>query len=107
MKGKRIRNGVLFLIKSKLTDNPEFNRTRIGLKATGRGIIREHQDVFSGDKKIGVTTSGTHCPYLGYPIAMALVENGSVEIGDKVLAEVRGRRIEAEVVALPFYKRAK
>lgn len=96
-----------FIGKSKLTDNPEFHRTRIGLKATGRGIIREHQDVFSGDKKIGVTTSGTHCPYLGYPIAMALVENGSVEIGDKVEAEVRGRRIEAEVVALPFYKRAK
>ncbi len=96
-----------FIGKSKLIDNPKFNRTRIGLKVTGRGIIREHQDVYSGDQKIGVTTSGTHCPYLGYPIAMALVENGSVEIGDKVEVEVRGRRVEAEVVALPFYKRAK
>lgn len=96
-----------FFGKAKLTDNPEFNRTRIGLKVTGRGIIREHQDIYLGDKKIGVTTSGTHCPYLGYPIAMGLVENGSVELGDKIEAEVRGRRIEAEVVALPFYKRAK
>lgn len=96
-----------FIGKSKLVDNPKFNRTRIGLKVTGRGIIREHQDVYSGDQKIGVTTSGTHCPYLGYPIAMALVEHGSVEIGDKVEVEVRGRRVEAEVVALPFYKRAK
>lgn len=80
---------------------------RIGLKVTGRGIIREHQDLFIGDKKIGHTTSGTHCPYLGYPIAMALVETGAVALGDKVEAEVRGRRVEAEVIALPFYKREK
>ena len=100
-------NKEYFIGKSKLTDNPAFHRTRIGLKVTGRGIIREHQDVFLGERKIGVTTSGTHCPYLGYPIAMALVESGSLETGDKVEVEVRGRRIEAEVVALPFYKRAK
>ena len=80
---------------------------RIGLKVTGRGIIREHQDVYVGDKKIGHTTSGTHCPYLGYPIAMALVDADSVEIGDTVEADVRGRRVAAEVVALPFYKREK
>ena len=45
--------------------------------------------------------------YLGYPIAMALVDAGSVAIGDKVEADVSGRRVEAEVVQLPFYKRAK
>jgi glycine cleavage system aminomethyltransferase T len=28
-------------------------------------------------------------------------------LGDKVSVEVRGRMVEAEVVALPFYKRAK
>lgn len=81
--------------------------TRIGLKVTGRGIIREHQDIYVGEKKIGHTTSGTHCPFLGYPIAMALVDAGSVEIGNKVEVDVRGRKVEAEVIALPFYKRAK
>lgn len=96
-----------FIGKDKLTDNTKFNRMRIGLKITGRGIIREHQEVFMGGRKIGMTTSGTHCPYLGCPVAMALVEEGSVRSGDKVEAEVRGRRIEAEVVALPFYKREK
>ena len=65
------------------------------------------RDRYAGDQKIGHTTSGTHCPYLGYPIAMALVDAGSVAIGDKVEADVRGRRVEAEVVQLPFYKRAK
>ncbi len=36
---------------------------------------------------------------------MALVDADSVEIGDTVEADVRGRRVAAEVVALPFYKR--
>lgn len=96
-----------FIGKKAMEDRGTPKIERIGLKVTGRGIIREHQDLYVGDQKIGHTTSGTHCPYLGYPIAMALVDAGSVAIGDKVEADVRGRRVEAEVVQLPFYKRAK
>ena len=96
-----------FIGKSALEEKGTSSIKRIGLKVTGRGIIREHQDVYAGDRKIGHTTSGTHCPYLGYPIAMALVDADSVEIGDTVEADVRGRRVAAEVVALPFYKREK
>ncbi|MDO4281406.1 MAG: glycine cleavage system aminomethyltransferase GcvT [Peptococcaceae bacterium] len=82
-------------------------RERIGLRVTGRGIIREGQPVMAGERQIGTTTSGTHCPYLGQPVAMALVDKGSVAIGDQVEAVVRGRKVAAEVCALPFYKRAK
>ena len=96
-----------FIGKKAMEERGEPKITRIGLKVTGRGIIREHQDVYVGEKKIGHTTSGTHCPFLGYPIAMAMVDAGSVEIGNKVEVDVRGRKVEAEVVALPFYKRAK
>lgn len=85
----------------------ELTRKRVGLKVVGRGIIREHQEVYVDDKQIGLTTSGTHCPYLGYPIAMAIVDANYTEIGTKVTVVVRGRKVEAEVVALPFYKRAK
>lgn len=81
--------------------------TRVGLKVTGRGIIREHQDVYCDGKRIGRTTSGTHCPYLGYPVAMALVDAACAEPGTKVEADVRGRKVEAEIVPLPFYKRSK
>ena len=82
-------------------------RVRVGLKVTGRGIIREHQDVYIGDEKIGVSTSGTHCPYLGKAIAMALVDASHAEVGTKVEAEVRGRRVAAEIIPLPFYTRGK
>ncbi len=83
------------------------HRERIGLKVTGRGIIRENEPVFVGEEQIGKTTSGTFCPYLKGAYAMALVEKGKVALGDTVEAEVRGRRVAAEVVALPFYKRGK
>ena len=96
-----------FIGKSALVAKGEPKRMRVGMKVSGRGIIREHSDVFLGDRKIGETTSGTHCPFLGYPIAMALVEAGSVSVGDTVEADVRGRRVAAEIVPLPFYKRAK
>ena len=82
-------------------------RVRIGLEVTGRGIIREHQDVFFGGACIGHTTSGTHCPYLGKAIAMALVTAGSVKEGDEVEVDVRGRKVAAKVVPLPFYTRGK
>ena len=52
-----------------------------------------------------MTTSGTHCPYLGYPVAMALLDISCKEPGTAVEVDVRGRRVEAQVVALPFYKR--
>lgn len=84
----------------------EPKRIRVGLKITGRGIAREHCDVYSGDEKIGVVTSGTHCPYLNAPVAMAIVPTKYAETGTQVEVDVRGRRIAAEVVPLPFYKRS-
>ena len=82
-------------------------RLRIGLGVTGRGIIREHMDVYVGDVKIGQTTSGTQCPYLGKAIGMALVDAQYTEVGTAVEVEVRGRRVACEIIPLPFYTRGK
>ena len=77
-------------------------RRRVGLKITGRGIAREHNPVYIGEELIGETTSGTHCPYLKGAYAMALVKSDKAEPGTAVQVEVRGRRIDAEIVPLPF-----
>ena len=79
---------------------------RVGLKITGRGIAREHCTVFCEGNEIGYTTSGTHCPYIGYPAAMAILKKDDAEIGKTVEVDIRGRMVEAQIVALPFYKRA-
>lgn len=94
-----------FIGKKALEEKGPITRKRIGLKVTGKGIIRENAPVFVGDTQIGMTTSGTHCPYLGYPVAMALVDVAYKEPGTEVEVEMRGRKIAAEVVPTPFYKR--
>lgn len=95
-----------FIGKEALIAEGEPARRRVGLKVTGKGIIREHQEVMIGDRLVGMTTSGTHCPYLGYPVAMAMLDAGACEEGTQVEAVVRGRRVAAEIVKLPFYHRA-
>jgi len=78
---------------------------RVGLKITGKGIARENQDVYQQGVRIGRTTSGTFSPFLKYPIAMALVDvNADTDDGDEVEIDIRGRRVAAQVVPLPFYK---
>ncbi|MHB8129995.1 MAG: glycine cleavage system aminomethyltransferase GcvT, partial [Mobilitalea sp.] len=94
-----------FIGKAGIITRGMPKRARVGLNITGRGIAREACPVYVGEDQIGATTSGTHCPYLGRPIAMALVSSEYSEIGTQVEVDVRGRRITAEVVALPFYKR--
>lgn len=51
-----------------------------------------------GGDKVGHTTSGTHCPFLGY------VDLTNAAPGTALEADVRGRRTAVEVVPLPFYK---
>lgn len=94
-----------FIGKAALEEKGEPKRVRVGLKVTGRGIVREHAQVYDGDTLIGITTSGTHCPYLKAPAAMALLDTAYKAIGTAVEVDVRGRRVAAEVVKLPFYKK--
>ncbi|MEF9946329.1 MAG: glycine cleavage system aminomethyltransferase GcvT [Lachnospiraceae bacterium] len=95
-----------FIGKKALEEKSEPTRKRVGLKVTGRGIVREHEEVYVGEEKIGMTTSGTHCPFIGRAVAMAMLDVKYTEIGTMVTVLVRGRKVDAEVIALPFYKRA-
>ena len=79
-------------------------RTLIGLKMQPGDIARHGSAVMANGKRIGIVTSGTHSFFLGYPIAMALVEVASFRVGDRVLVDVRGREAPAEIVKLPFYR---
>lgn len=94
-----------FIGKKGIEAKEKSGRTRVGLKVTGRGIIREHMDVLKEGKVVGHTTSGTFGPYLGYPVGMALIEKGYAAAGVSLQVSVRGRMVDAEVVKLPFYKK--
>jgi aminomethyltransferase len=82
------------------------SRRLVGLVVEGRGIARHGYPVLAGERRSGMVTSGTQSPTLGVPIAMAYVAPGDAEPGTVVDVEIRGARVPARVVELPFYRRS-
>ncbi len=80
----------------------------IGLRLRDRGIAREgYAVVHPGDTTpIGVVTSGSQSPTLGVGIAMAYVPPVDAAAGTMLDIVIRGSVVPAEVVPLPFYRRA-
>ena len=65
-------------------------------------MAREGALVFSGETEAGRVTSGGFSPTLEHPIAMAYVAAAHAAPGTPLAIEVRGRRLDATVVPLPF-----
>lgn len=85
-----------------------LERTLVGLEMVDRGIARDEYKLFdSAGEEIGVVTSGCPSPTLGKNIALAFVPPTFAALGTTVLVEIRSQRCKAQVVATPFYKRAK
>jgi len=83
-------------------------RKVIGLEMVERGIGRDGYLVYSLDgEPAGQITSGSPAPFLKTNIAMALVPTAVAASGSDVLVDVRGNRVRAKQVPVPFYKRAK
>ena len=76
----------------------------VGLKFPSKRAARAHDKVFTGDDEIGAITSGSVAPSLGLAVAMAFVTAEYAVCGANLDVEIRGKRIVAEVVALPFYE---
>ncbi len=77
-------------------------RKRIGLAIEGKLPAREGAPVFAGDTPVGTVTSGGFAPSVGAPIAMAYVAAAHAADGTPLEIEVRGRRLAATVVPMPF-----
>jgi aminomethyltransferase len=77
-------------------------RKRIGLALEGRLAAREGADIFAGNEQVGLVTSGGFSPSLERPIAMATIASAHAAPGTAIDIEVRGKRLPARVVPLPF-----
>ena len=78
-----------------------------GFEVLDRAIARHGYDAYVGGEKAGVVTSGTHTPYLKKAIGMAYLPVDASAAGTEFEIDVRGRRVRAQVVAMPFYKRGR
>jgi aminomethyltransferase len=77
-------------------------RSLVGLVLLDQGVLRAHQSVHTGHGD-GVTTSGSFAPTLNRSIALARVP-AAVKLGDPAEVEIRGRRLRAVVVPVPFVR---
>jgi len=77
-------------------------RKRVGLKPEGRALLRDHAVLSTvNGEQVGEITSGGFGPTLGGPLAMGYVRSDSAEVGTILNAELRGKSVVIEVVAMP------
>ena len=81
------------------------SRVRAGFKMREKGIPRQDQDIFVDNDIVGKVSSGTFSPTLSLGIGMGYVPPSSAAIRDRLTVGIRDRKVEAEVVKLPFYQR--
>ena len=77
----------------------------VGLEMIEPGIPRSHYPILKQGRPIGEVTSGTMSPTLRKAIALGYVLTEEAAVGNSVEVEIRGRRVAARTVSLPFYRR--
>lgn len=82
-------------------------RKLVGMMPSDRGVPRAGYPILRDSEHIGEVTSGTMCPTLEKPAALGYVPPADAQVGNMIAVEIRGKQVAAEIVALPFYKRAK
>ena len=96
------------LLKAAADAEANPPRKLVGLVSSGRRVPRAGYAVVSSTgEQIGEVTSGAPSPTLGKPIAIAYVDTAHATPGSPVAVDIRGAHEPVEVVALPFYKRAR
>ncbi len=81
-----------------------LKRKLVGFTTSERSFPRHGYPVFAKGKSSGEVRSGTMSPTLGIPIGTAYVPPDSAAEGSPLEIEIRGKRVPASVVKMPFYK---
>jgi aminomethyltransferase len=90
----------------KLQKEKGVQKKIVGLEMIDKGIPRTGYEVYVGETQVGVITSGTQSPTLKKNVGLALLDIESAPLNTIVEVQVRKKRLKAQVVKTPFYKRA-
>ncbi len=99
-KGDFTAKSILEKIKSE-----GAKRKLVGMMLTDKAVPRHGYLLLVNGVHVGVVTSGTFSPSLEKGIAMGYVNVPHTEVGSKIAIDVRGKMVEATIVALPFLKK--
>ena len=75
---------------------------RVGLLVDGRLPAREGAMIYDDTVHVGTVTSGGFAPTVNAPVAMGYVQADRALSGTPLEIEVRGKRLPARVVPMPF-----
>ncbi len=81
-----------------------IGRRLVGLTIQERGFPRPGYAVLADGQEVGVLTSGTVSPSLGYGVALGYVPVELAGEGTSLEVDARGRRLAAVVTRPPFFK---
>lgn len=82
------------------------DRKLVGFVVNDKRPARHGYAVLDADgNNIGIVTSGSTSPTLGYPVGLAYVKTTFAALDTPVFIDVRGKAIEAKVCSLPFLKK--
>lgn len=76
-------------------------RSEYGILLHEGGIAREGYEVYQGEEKIGIVTSGTYSPHLNKGIGIVLAKK-ELLIGTEAEVKIRNKMTKCKVVKLPF-----
>jgi aminomethyltransferase len=98
-----------FIGRDALLKQKEEGLTRklVGFEMIGRGIARHGYPVYVDGKEYGTVASGTYGPFLKKAVGTTYLPIDKCEIGTEFQVEIRGKKVDAKVVEMPFYKRDK
>jgi aminomethyltransferase len=99
-----------FLGREKLLEQRNnLTRKLVGFEMKDRAIARDGYPVFvdGSETPFSTVTSGSPAPFLKKNIGMTYVPVNQTAVGTELEIEIRGRRVPAEIVPTPFYKRSK
>lgn len=82
------------------------DRKLVGFTIDERAIPRQGHGVVYGGVAFGEVRSGTMSPTLGIPVGTCYLPTAAAVEGTTFEVDIRGRKLPARVVKLPFYKRA-
>ncbi|MCL4151044.1 UNVERIFIED_CONTAM: hypothetical protein GTU68_048872 [Idotea baltica] len=85
--------------------NPQ--RKLVGFTTGGKRVPREGYEIYHDDKLVGTICSGAVSPTLDTNIGTGYVPLALGNPGQKLSMDIRGKRQEIELCALPFYSRTR
>ena len=105
----KLEKGVDFLGREALLRQKSegLKRKRVGIEMVDRSICRAGYGLLANGQQVGELTSGTVGPTVEKTIGMGYVPPEYAKPGTALEVDIRGKAMQAKVVAMPFYKRQK